>query len=87
MCRGVRLAAPRPSLVSSTHVTCVGPTTTSSTSAPHSTCCARRAEGKQPKVALIAAMRKLLHIVYSVTKNRRPFVPVLFATLPSKIAR
>ncbi len=45
-----------------------------------------RAEGKLPKVALVAAMRKLLHIVYSVAKNRRPFVPVLPATLPSKTA-
>lgn len=36
-----------------------------------------RAAGKPAKVALIAAMRKLLHAVYSVAKNRRPFVPVL----------
>lgn len=36
-----------------------------------------RAAGKLPKVALIAAMRKLLHAVYSVAKNRRPFVPHL----------
>jgi transposase len=43
-----------------------------------------RAEGKLPKVALVAAMRKLLHLVYSVAKNRRPFVPNLSATLPSK---
>jgi transposase len=43
-----------------------------------------RAEGKLPKVALVAAMRKLLHIVYSVAKNRRPFVPTFPATLPSK---
>ena len=33
--------------------------------------------GKPPKVALTAAMRKLLHAVYSVAKNRRPFVPRL----------
>jgi len=33
-----------------------------------------RARGKLPKVALIAAMRKLLHAVYSVAKHRRPFV-------------
>jgi transposase len=33
-----------------------------------------RAAGKPPKLALIAAMRKLLHAVYSVAKNRRPFV-------------
>ena len=36
-----------------------------------------RANGKLPKVALVAAMRKLLHAVYSVAKNRRPFVPLL----------
>jgi len=36
-----------------------------------------RAAGKLPKVALIAAMRKLLHAVYSVAKNRRAFVPQL----------
>jgi hypothetical protein len=30
--------------------------------------------GKPPKVALIAAMRKLLHVVYSVAAHRRPFV-------------
>jgi transposase len=32
------------------------------------------ARGKLPKVALIAAMRKLLHAVYSVATHRRPFV-------------
>ena len=31
------------------------------------------ARGKPPKLALVAAMRKLLHAAYSVTKNRRPF--------------
>ena len=36
-----------------------------------------RAAGKLPKVALVAAMRKLLCAVYSVAKNRRPFVPQL----------
>jgi transposase len=35
------------------------------------------ARGKLPKVALIAAMRKLLHAVYSVATHRRPFVPHL----------
>jgi transposase len=35
------------------------------------------AKGKLRKVALVAAMRKLLHAVYSVVKNRRPFVPLL----------
>jgi len=33
-----------------------------------------RAAGKPPKPALIAAMRKLLHAVYSVAKHRSPFV-------------
>jgi transposase len=35
------------------------------------------AAGKPPKLALIAAMRKLLHAIYSVAKNRRPFVPIV----------
>lgn len=34
-----------------------------------------RANGKVPKVALVAAMRKLLCAVYSVATHRRPFVP------------
>jgi len=34
-----------------------------------------RARGKLPKVALIAAMRKLLIAVYYVAKHRRPFIP------------
>lgn len=34
-----------------------------------------RARGKLPKVALIAAERKLLMAVFSVAKHRRPFVP------------
>ena len=33
-----------------------------------------RASGKPPKLALVAAMRKLLHAIYSVAKNRKPFV-------------
>jgi hypothetical protein len=37
------------------------------------------ARGKLRKVALIAAMRKLLHAVYSVATHRRPFVPHLLA--------
>jgi len=37
------------------------------------------ARGKLPKVALVAAMRKLLHAVYSVATHRRPFVPHLVA--------
>ena len=35
------------------------------------------ANGKLPKVALTAAMRKLLAAVYSVAKSRKPFVPRL----------
>ena len=34
-----------------------------------------RARGKPAKVALLAAMRKLLAAVYSVAKHRQPFVP------------
>ena len=34
-----------------------------------------RARGKLPKVALVAAMRKLVTAVYSVAKSRKPFVP------------
>ena len=37
------------------------------------------ARGKLPKVALVAAMRKLLHAVYSVAPDRRPFVSHLVA--------
>jgi transposase len=33
-----------------------------------------RSAGKRPKVAMIATMHKLLAAVYSVAKNRRPFV-------------
>ena len=36
----------------------------------------RIARGKPAKLALVAAMRKLLHAVHSVARNRRPFVPV-----------
>ena len=36
-----------------------------------------RAAGKPAKVAIVAAMRKLLHAIYSVAKNRRPFTPIL----------
>ena len=32
-----------------------------------------RAEGKPARLALVAAMRKLLHAVYSVAKHRKPF--------------
>lgn len=38
-----------------------------------------RARGKLAKVALVAAMRKLLAAIYSVAKNRKPFVPRLQA--------
>lgn len=37
------------------------------------------AAGKLPKVALIAAMRKLVTAIYSVAKSRKPFVPRLAA--------
>jgi transposase len=37
------------------------------------------ARGKLRKVAVVAAMRKLLLAIYSVAKNRRPFVPHLSA--------
>lgn len=37
------------------------------------------AAGKPRKLALIAAMRKLLHAIYSVAKHRSPFVPKLEA--------
>jgi transposase len=36
-----------------------------------------RARGKPAKVALLAAMRKLLTAIYSVAKNKKPFVPIL----------
>jgi transposase len=36
-----------------------------------------RTRGKLPKVALVAAMRKLLVAVHYVAKNRKPFVPIL----------
>lgn len=35
------------------------------------------ARGKPPKVAITAAIRKLLAVVYSVAKHRKPFVPIL----------
>lgn len=41
-----------------------------------------RARGKLPKVALIAAMRKLLIAVYYVAKHRRPFIPRLTPAAP-----
>lgn len=42
-----------------------------------------RARGKLPKVALIAALRKLLHAIHSVARHRRPFVPQLPAEAAS----
>ncbi len=39
-----------------------------------------RARGKLPKVALVAAMRKLLCAVYSVAKSGKPFTPHLAPT-------
>jgi transposase len=45
-----------------------------------------RAAGKPPKVALVAAMRKLMTAVFFVAKNRRPFVPLLPAVTGSATA-
>lgn len=49
-----------------------------------------RAAGKPRKVAMIASMRKLLSAIYSVAKNRTPFVPKLndrqLTELPSETA-
>jgi transposase len=41
-----------------------------------------RARGKLPKVALMAAMRKLLIAIYTVAKHRRPFIPIVTTTAP-----
>ena len=41
-----------------------------------------RARGKLPKVALMAAMRKLLTAIYAVAKHRRPFIPLIPVTAP-----
>jgi transposase len=43
-----------------------------------------RAAGKPGKVALIAAMRKLLVAVWSVATHRRAFVPIMPAVQVSK---
>jgi len=45
-----------------------------------------RARGKLPKVALVAAMRKLLAAVHSVARHRRPFVPHLAVPLAAGAA-
>jgi transposase len=37
-----------------------------------------RAAGKRPKVAIIAAMHKLLAAIYSVAQHRRPFVSKVY---------
>lgn len=42
-----------------------------------------RSVGKRPKVAMIATMHKLLAAVYSVAKNRRPFIPHLSTPISS----
>jgi transposase len=41
-----------------------------------------RARGKLPKVALMAAMRKLLIAIYTVAKHRRPFIPITTPIAP-----
>jgi transposase len=41
------------------------------------------ARGKPAKVALIACMRKLISAIYSVAKNRKPFVPNMGSTAAS----
>jgi transposase len=45
-----------------------------------------RAAGKPGKVAVIAAMRKLLVAVWSVATHRRPFVPIMPAVAVPKNA-
>lgn len=42
-----------------------------------------RLRGKLPKVALIASLRKLLHAIHSVARNRKAFVPLLVAEAQS----
>lgn len=42
------------------------------------------ARGKPAKVAIVASMRKLLTAIYSVAKNRKPFVPRLPTTRVEK---
>ena len=39
-----------------------------------------RANGKPAKVAIVACMHKLLLAIYSVAKNRRPFIPIIVET-------
>ena len=41
-----------------------------------------RVRGTLPKVALMAAMRKLLIAIYTVAKHRRPFIPIITMTTP-----
>jgi transposase len=45
-----------------------------------------RAAGKSGKVAVIAAMRKLLVAVWSVATHRKPFVPILSVHGPTGVA-
>jgi transposase len=40
------------------------------------------ARGKPKKLAILASLRKLLHAIYSVAKNRKPFEPRLVAVTP-----
>jgi len=46
-----------------------------------------RRAGKRPKVAMIACMHKLLTAIYSVAKNRRPFVVRSSRNLPDSVRR
>jgi transposase len=43
-----------------------------------------RARGKQPKVALVACMRKLFDAIHSVARHRRPFVPHVVTPQPAE---
>ena len=46
-----------------------------------------RAAGKPAKLALIAAMRKLLNAVYSVAGNRKPFVTLTDMAQAAQVTR
>ena len=45
-----------------------------------------RARGKPAKVAIVACMRKLIGAIYSVAKNRRPFVPILLPAPTNEVS-
>ena len=46
------------------------------------------ARGKPRKLAVVAAMRKLLTAIYSVAKSRRPFIPRVDASsLPQHVTQ